>query len=119
MLSQLENNGEGPIGRLLPASMLGYDLGGTGANAGRRTIGRRIKTDPDFPQVYRINGRLYVREGDWEAYKKILLRRGVAAAPVAARHPLPNSMPRPEAPHKPPGRPRKAAVKAPMQPVEA
>jgi hypothetical protein len=90
MLSGLDNNGEGPIGRLLPVSVLGYDLGGTGVNAGRRTIGRRIKTDHDFPPVYRINGRLYVREVAWEAYKKILLHRGVAAVPTAARHPLTN-----------------------------
>jgi hypothetical protein len=62
-------------------------LAAAGKSGGRRTIGRRIKTDPDFPQVYRINGRLYVRDSDWESYRRLLLRRGAEAAnkPAAAR----------------------------------
>jgi hypothetical protein len=78
---------EEPVGRLIPVTALGPEIGGTGKTGGRRTVGRRIKTDPDFPQVYRINGRLYVREADWENYKRVLLRRGAQSVskPVAAR----------------------------------
>jgi hypothetical protein len=78
---------EEPVGRLIPATVLGPEIGGAGKSGGRRTVGRRIKTDPDFPQVYRINGRLYVRESDWENYKRVLLRRGAEAAnkPATAR----------------------------------
>jgi hypothetical protein len=70
---------EEPVGRLIPAKVLGLEIGGTGKSGGRRTIGRGIKADLDFPQVYRINGRLYVREADWENYKIVLLRRGAEA----------------------------------------
>lgn len=83
----LTDKNEEPVGRLIPATILGPEIGGTGKSGGRRTVGRRIKADPDFPKVYRINGRLYVREADWENYKRVLLRRGAEAAskPVAAR----------------------------------
>lgn len=45
-----------------------------GLGVGRRTIGRKIK-DPDsgFPPVIRINGRLYVRQADLDAYKSNLI----------------------------------------------
>ena len=78
---------EEPVGRLIPATVLGPEIGGTGKSGGRRAIGRRIKNNPDFPKVYRINGRLYVRESDWESYKRVLLRRGAEATnkPAAAR----------------------------------
>src|SRR6202035_1119509 len=78
---------EEPVGRLIPATVPAPEMGGAGKSGGRRAVGRRIKTDPDFPQVYRINGRLYVRESDWESYKRVLLRRGAEAAnkPAAAR----------------------------------
>jgi len=81
----LDTKGEAPVGKLLPATSLGPDIGGWGKSGGRRTIGRRIKTDPDFPQVYRISGRLFVRESDWEDYKKLLLRRGAEATPLVSR----------------------------------
>ena len=80
----MDAKNEEPVGRLIPATVLGLEIGGTGKSGGRRTIGRRIKADLDFPQVYRINGRFDVREADWENYKRVLLRRGAEATNKSA-----------------------------------
>jgi hypothetical protein len=46
------------------------DTDSVGLGIGRRTLGRRVKNPPDgFPTVLRINGRLYVRRSELEAYK--------------------------------------------------
>lgn len=72
-------------------SELGREIGGQGSDRGTRTIKRRIKTDPDFPQVYSLNGRGYVEADDWERYKRVLMQRGLQKAdralpPAASRH---------------------------------
>lgn len=60
-----------------PLTELGPELGGRGKDKGRRTIGRKKKTDPDFPPVHWMNGRGYVQAEEWEAYKKVLICRGL------------------------------------------
>jgi hypothetical protein len=60
-----------------PLTELGPELGGRGKDKGRRTIGRKKKIDPDFPRVHWWNGRGYIQAEEWEAYKKILIRRGL------------------------------------------
>jgi|GEM_PF-6603067 len=60
-----------------PLTELGPELGGRGKDKGRRTIGRKKKSDPDFPPVHWWNGRGYIQAEEWEAYKKILIRRGL------------------------------------------
>jgi hypothetical protein len=52
-----------------------------GLGIGRRTVGRRIKQDPDFPRVIVINGRNYVEEDALAAYKEKLIERGLGARP--------------------------------------
>ena len=60
------------------------DTAEVGLGVGRRTIGRRVKNPPDgFPTVLRINGRLYVRRSELEAYKAKLIAEAIAA-PVAS-----------------------------------
>lgn len=81
----MDAKNEEPVGRLIPATVLGLEIGGTGKSGGRRTIGRRIKADLDFPQVYRINGRFDVREADWENYKKSFF--AAALKPPTSRRP--------------------------------
>jgi hypothetical protein len=50
------------------------DTEAVGLGIGRRTIGRRIKNPPPgFPTVLRINGRLYVRRSELNAYKARLI----------------------------------------------
>jgi hypothetical protein len=71
-----------------PLTELGPELGGRGKDKGRRTIGRKKKTDPDFPPVHWMNGRGYVQAEEWEAYKKVLICRGLentGELPAAAR----------------------------------
>lgn len=63
--------------RLRSLMELGPELGGKGKDQGRRTIGRRMKDDPDFPPVTWINGRGFVNAPDWEHYKGVLFRRGL------------------------------------------
>jgi len=41
-----------------------------GLGVGRRTVGRRMKDDPDFPTIHRINGRNYVQDDELAAYKQ-------------------------------------------------
>jgi hypothetical protein len=52
-----------------------------GLGVGRRTLGRKIK-DPasGFPAAIRINGRLYVRRSELEAFKERLIAEGIRAA---------------------------------------
>ena len=59
---------------------------------GRRSIGRRIKDDPDFPKVLRSNGRLYVTRADLETYKNKLISRGLKEEPYKS----PKHSPKPE-----------------------
>jgi hypothetical protein len=42
----------------------------------RRTTDRLRQTDPDFPDLIEINGRLFVDADDWAAYHAILRERG-------------------------------------------
>jgi predicted DNA-binding transcriptional regulator AlpA len=63
-----------PTGRLLPAKAVHEDFG-----FGRRTLGREIKDNPDFPKAIRINGRLYFCQTEIEIYKRDLIRRSVGA----------------------------------------
>ena len=59
------------------------DTDEVGLGIGRRTIGRRVKNPPPgFPTVLHINGRLYVRRSELEAYKAKLIAEAIAA-PVA------------------------------------
>lgn len=67
--------------RLRPLTELGPEIGGKGKDQGRRTIGRRMRDDPDFPPVAWINGRGFVNAPDWECYKQILFRRGLERDP--------------------------------------
>jgi predicted DNA-binding transcriptional regulator AlpA len=60
------------VGRLLPAKIVYADLG-----FGRRTLGRNIKNNPDFPKAVKNNGRLYFREIEIEDYKRGLIRRAI------------------------------------------
>jgi len=56
------------------------DTAAVGLGVGRRTIGRRVKKPPEgFPAVLRINGRLYVRRAELEAYKARLIAEAVIA----------------------------------------
>ncbi len=50
-----------------------------GLGVGRRTLGRRIISDPDFPAVIRMNGRLYIKRGDLDAYRGKLVERSLLA----------------------------------------
>jgi predicted DNA-binding transcriptional regulator AlpA len=43
-----------PNGRLIPATPLSKDMGFT-----RRTLGRKLHEDPEFPKPVRMAGRLY------------------------------------------------------------
>ncbi|HEY8098314.1 MAG TPA: hypothetical protein VIE65_19815 [Methylobacter sp.] len=49
-------------------------------DVGRRTIGRRILQDPDFPRPIRLKGRLYWRRADIDSYKAALLREAMEGA---------------------------------------
>jgi predicted DNA-binding transcriptional regulator AlpA len=70
-----------PNGRLIPATTLSKDMGFT-----RRTLGRKLHEDPEFPKPVRMGGRLYWFEGDIEAYKRLLIQRSLAT-PVPVRRP--------------------------------
>jgi predicted DNA-binding transcriptional regulator AlpA len=48
-----------------------------GLGVGRRTLGRRIKDDPDFPKIITIKGRLYVLKEDVDAYKARLIQHAL------------------------------------------
>lgn len=56
-----------------------------GLGVGRRTIGRRMETDPDFPPVYKIGGRNYVRASDLDAYREKLMERALRKAGVGVK----------------------------------
>ena len=60
---------------------LGPELGGRGKDGGRRTISRRMRSDPDFPSVTRINGRVFVDASEWENYEQLVFRRGLEVRP--------------------------------------
>jgi predicted DNA-binding transcriptional regulator AlpA len=62
--SELDN----PVGRLLPAKMVAEDLG-----ICRRTLARKVGSEPDFPRPVIINGRWYFRETLHESYKRRLI----------------------------------------------
>src|SRR5664279_1612540 len=74
-----EPNKRQPNGRLIPATALSKDLGFT-----RRTLARKICGDDEFPKPVRMGGRLYWFEGDIDAYKRLLIRRSLAA-PIPVR----------------------------------
>jgi hypothetical protein len=60
------------------------DAEAVGLGIGRRTLGRRVKNPPPgFFPVLRINGRLYGRRSDIEAYKARLIAEALVA-PVAS-----------------------------------
>jgi hypothetical protein len=70
-----------PIDPLVPSKAVEEILG-----IGRRTIGRRIVSDPDFPSPdVRHLDRLYRRRSRIEKYKQLLIRRGCAASEAARR----------------------------------
>jgi hypothetical protein len=54
-----------------------------GLPGGRRTIGRRMKDDPEFPTVYPFGNKKYVVESDLEDYKQKLLKRAFAEGSVS------------------------------------
>ncbi|MGA2493329.1 MAG: hypothetical protein ABSF67_10305 [Roseiarcus sp.] len=55
------------------------DADAVGLGVGRRTLGRRVKTPPPgFPTALRINGRLYLRRSELEAYKTQLIAEASA-----------------------------------------
>jgi hypothetical protein len=56
-----------------------------GLPGGRRTVGRRMKDDPNFPQVFQFGNKKYVIEEELEAYKDLLIRRAMAAGSVSKR----------------------------------
>jgi hypothetical protein len=59
------------------------DAGAVGLGIGRRSLGRRVKNPPPgFPRVFRLNGRLYVRRVELEAYKAQLIAEAPAARPI-------------------------------------
>jgi hypothetical protein len=59
-----------------------------GLGVGRRSLGRRVKNPPPgFPVALRINGRLYVRRSELEAYKKRLISEAVRAIAGAETRP--------------------------------
>jgi hypothetical protein len=65
---------------LIPAA----DSDAIGLGVGRRTFGRYIKNPPPgFPIVLRINGRLYVRRSELEAYKAKLIAEALAGPKAA------------------------------------
>jgi predicted DNA-binding transcriptional regulator AlpA len=68
-----EPNDRQPKGRLIPATPLSTDLG-----FNRRTLGRRIADDPDFPKPVRVKGRLYWFEDEIDAYKRRLIQHSLA-----------------------------------------
>jgi hypothetical protein len=73
-MSHIENESRVPLA----------DTAEVGLGVGRRTIGRRVKNPPDgFPTVLRINGRLYVRRSELEAYKAKLIAEAIAAPKAA------------------------------------
>lgn len=65
------------IETLVPAA----DTNAVGLGVGRRSIGCRIKNPPaGFPAPIRINGRLYFRRSELEAYKQKLISEALAAS---------------------------------------
>jgi hypothetical protein len=55
------------------------DTDALGLGVGRRSIGRRIKNPPEnFPRPIRINGRLYFRRVELEAYKQRLIQQALS-----------------------------------------
>jgi len=56
-----------------------------GLGIGRRSIGRRIKSDPEFAAiVVVVNGRNYAESDKLEAYKQKLIERGLRAPTPAS-----------------------------------
>lgn len=65
------------IETLVPAA----DTEAVGLGVGRRTIGRKIKNPPEgFPTPIKINGRLYFRRSELEAYKRRLISEAISRA---------------------------------------
>ena len=63
------------IERLIPAA----DTEALGLGVGRRSIGRYIKNPPEgFPAPLRINGKLYFRRAELEAYKQRLIQQALS-----------------------------------------
>jgi len=63
------------IERLIPAA----DTDALGLGVGRRSVGRYIKNPPEgFPIPLRINGRLYFRRAELEAYKQRLIQQALS-----------------------------------------
>jgi hypothetical protein len=56
-----------------------------GLGVGRRTLGRRMKDDPDFPPVHRINGRNYIEDAQLAIYKQRLIQRAISESPRDVR----------------------------------
>ena len=70
---------ESAIGRFLPASEVSESFG-----VCRRSIGRRIHDDPEFPRPVRVGGRLYWLENEIEAYKRGLIKRSIEGSALKA-----------------------------------
>jgi hypothetical protein len=71
----LDPHPDAGIGRLIPRSKVAEALG-----VCPRSVARYEKNDVAFPKRFRLNNRIFVREDDFEAYKRELLRRGLCQA---------------------------------------
>jgi hypothetical protein len=60
------------IGRLIPRKRVAEELG-----VCARSVVRRENYDPAFPKLIKINGRVYVSEEEFSAYKRTLIHRGL------------------------------------------
>jgi hypothetical protein len=66
------NPGSNPDpGRLIPRKQVAAELG-----VCPRLVAKRENSDPDFPSLVKVNGRVYVTESGLAAYKQSLIRRG-------------------------------------------
>jgi hypothetical protein len=81
-MATIESEEDGPLEFVL-VNQMARDLGGVHS----RTIKRRAKSDPDFPKLIVFGGRLHATRQSWEAYKKILLARGLEARPFPSKFP--------------------------------
>jgi hypothetical protein len=50
-----------------------------------KTLNQMAATDPAFPPFVVFGNRRHIEESAWEAYKKVLLERGLATRPFPKR----------------------------------
>ena len=48
-----------------------------------KTVHRMAATDPDFPKFIVLGNMFHAAVHEWEAYKKLLLQRGMKTRPLA------------------------------------